>query len=91
MSVKFVEIIENNGFRVFGMLNEQEINTIKGIIKNINLVGKNVCEVYGDLNEIYQQFYLHNLNGFVIYFEESKFKSMRVCIQKIIPSKSIEI
>lgn len=91
MSVKFVEIIENNGFRVFGMLNEQEINTIKGIIKNINLVGKNICEAYGDLNEIYQQFYLHNLNGFAIYFEESKFKSMRVCIQKIISSKSIEI
>ena len=91
MPVRFIEIIENNGFRVFGMLNEQEVNDIKEIIKNINLVGKHVCETYGDLNEIYQQFYLHNLNGFIIYFEESKFKSMRVCIQKVIPNKPIEI
>lgn len=82
MPVRFIEITEIENFRVFGMLTNQEINTIKGIIKNINLVGKNIYEAYGDLNEIYQQFYLHNLNGFVIYFEESKFKSMRVCIQK---------
>lgn len=91
MPVRFIEITEIENFRVFGMLTNQEINTIKEIIKNINLVGKHIYEAYGDLNEIYQQFYLHNLNGFVIYFEESKFKSMRVCIQKVIPNKPIEI
>lgn len=87
ISVNFVEITQIEGFRVFGMLSEQEINTIKGIIKNINLVGKQVYKAYGDLNEIYRQFYLHNLNGFIIYFEEYESKSMRVCIQKVIPNK----